>query len=191
MGAHLEPSCRNQAALVSYAGIKSVKCELCWFLGIIEFDEAIRCIRRNSIVKRTLDEKTLVNAFADRHAFELEQIAIESGALVADEAVLQRHAKDLVSLEGSVGASVAPYIFLQHSLKLLKKNAESLELQEHVQKHDDPAFVFPRAFFSRTKEAISAIYAELKVDVPTLLFVDLPQHAAAGLPVTLRSKRHL
>ena len=163
----------------------SRKCELCWFLDIIDFDQAVSCIDKRNEVSKKLDEKVLVNAFADRHAFELGQLSVQGWSHIEDETELRRHAKGLVSLEGSAGASVAPYIFLQHSLKLLKKNPESLELQSMF-KNMMTLHLSSHAHSSRTNEAISAIYAALKVDVPTLLFVDLPQHAAAGV-VTLHS----
>ena len=132
-------------------------------------------------MKRALDEKTLVNAFADRHAFELERIAIESGALVADEAVLQRHVKDLRSLEG-IPPYEAHFILLQHSLGLLDRDPQSAELQDMCR---NLMTLHLSSTFFQEKGVISAIYAELKPDVPTLLFASLPRHAAA-VSVTLR-----
>ena len=178
---HISSFLPEPSKLVSSAGIKSVKCELCWFLGIIEFDEAIKCIRRSSILKGALDERTLVNAFADRHAFELEQIAIESGALVADEAVLQRHVKDLRSLEG-IPQYEAHFILLQHSLGLLERDPQSAELRDMCR---NLMTLHLSSTFSQKKGVLSAIYAELKPDVPTLLYASLPGHAAV-VSVTLR-----
>src|ERR1700733_4308625 len=137
-----------------------VKCELSWFLDIIGFDEATKCVERWSRSANEPDERMLVNAFADRHAFELEQIATKGEVHIEDDDELRRRAKELVSLEGTAKAA-APLALLRHSLKLLRGNPESSELQSMTK---NLMTLHLTSFLSQSNktEAISAIYAELK-----------------------------
>ena len=151
---------------------RSVKCELCWLLGIIGFDEAVSCIDKNSKIPAKLDEEFLVNAFADRHAFELGKIAVGGGSHVEDETELERHAKSLISWAGSLSKDKAPYIFLQHSLRLLKRNPGSRERQDMF-KNMMTLHMSSYAAENLKEGAIGAIYAELRVDVPTLFYAKL------------------
>ena len=107
------------------------KCELSWFLDIVSFEGAAECVAKHSGMAHKLDEKLLVNMFADRHAFELGEIVEEGGSHVEDEVELRRHAKDLVSLE-SVNPFWVPLLFLQHSLRLLRKSPDVSGASGHV-----------------------------------------------------------
>ena len=164
--------------LYTLCDIQSMKCELSWFLDIVGFDEAIKCVEKWCKNVKKPDEKMLVNAFADRHAFELEQMATQGEVPIEDDNELRHRAKELVSLEGAK-KTVAPLALLRHSLKLLRGNPESPKLQDMTKNLMTLHLTSLQG--GGKNEAISAIYAELKVDVPTLVYVNLPRHAAAAV----------
>ena len=162
---------------ISYREDLAAQCELAWFLGIISFNEALYYLAYRVTEHTKLEEKLLVNVFADRHAFELKKLVTQGEAFVDDETDLRRHAKAMLSLEGETATAV-PYLFLQRALKLRLKKPESPERQAML-KNMMTLHLSAAAAGLRDKKLIAALYGELRQNVPTLFYANLPSHAAA------------
>lgn len=161
---------------VPLSGAASAYCELAWFLDVVNFDDAVDCLRRNNKEGLEVEEKLLINLFADRHAFELSELLQGKNIDLGDEVMLMEHIQGVLSLQGIRYSAIVSQLLIQHTLKLMAKRptVELEDMLKHLMTLHLSAFA---SDFSK-EELIGELYAKLKKGVSTLFKVSMPRHAA-------------